>query len=589
MSWRLTVILALVLALLGGYYAYFEMKVFPQRKQAEEEAKKIFAIKAEEIKEISLQRKDTEILCVRDNGGWKMLKPVKSDGDGAALEKMASILEEAKYEKILDKENPDLKHFGLEPPSLQVWVTKKDGTTSRKLALGGKSPTDKYVYARLDQGKNIFFMPAKIMDDLDKNVFDFRSKRLLDIKPEEVDGLEVSTDSWRVVAHRVDKQKWAMVAPLDAPAQSSKINALLRKLTQWQVKEFISERADDLATYGLEKPSYTIHVKAGKASSQQVLMLGNKDETKNGVFAHMKGATNVVMLDAKIMEDLPREAFDLREKDFIVLQREKVEKIRLTYPQRQILLAKEDKNHWVIEEPSQLRADYFKVRNLLLDADDMEITQFIDADQPSPEESGLDAPAVRAEFWIEGEKEPVGVELGRNTEDGKAVYARQIRKNRVDMVDVKNVERLTKTVFDLRFRKLLEFDNKDIESIQMTLAGKEFEVHRDGNKWKMTRPEKKDLKSGQVFSFLWALKDLEFKEVVSEDGKNVPSEAFEKIRLKVKLIRKNDSSPGTLVIGDEIPDKKGLVYGRVEGRPLVAAVEAGLINRAQRALEKAKR
>ncbi len=589
MNWRLTAILALVLALLGGYYAYFEMKFFPQQKKAQEEAKKILALKADEIKQITLKRKDKEILCARDNGNWQMLKPLKSGGDNAALEKMANLLVEAKFEKKLEEEKPEWKSFGLEDPSLQIWVTMKDGTTSPKLALGVKSPTEKYVYARLDQGKNIFLLSGKMLDDLDKKVFDLRNKRLFDFKPEDVDGVEVATDSWRAVAHRVDKEKWAMVVPLDAPAQSTKITLLLRKLTQWKVKEFISEKADDLATYGLDNPSYTINLKVGKAPAQQVLLLGEKDEAKNGVFAHMKGATNVVMLDAKLMEDLPKGVFELREDDFISLEREKVEKIRLTYPQHQILLAKEGENQWVIEEPIQARADIYKVSNILWDVDDMKITKFIDADQPSPEVSGLDSPAVRIEFYLKGEKEPVGVEFGRKTEDGKGVYARQIRHGRADVVDVKNLERLPKTVSDIRYNKLLEFENKDIKVIQMTLAGKEIEIRRDGENWKMRRPEKKDLDSGRVLSLLWALRDLRFKEVVSEDGKNIPPGAFEKTRLKVKLIQKNEQSPGTLVVGDEIPGKKGLVYCRVEGKPLVSAINPDLIKKAEKALEKAKR
>jgi len=588
MNWRLTAILALVLALLGGYYAYFEITFFPQREKAREEAKKIFALKADEIQKIALQRKNAEILCVRDNEKWQMLKPVQSRGDDAALERMSGILAEAKYEKKLEEETSEWKPFGLDPPAVQVWVVTKDGAVSEKLALGAKSLTDKYVYARLGQGKNVLLLPVRVMDDLDKNVFDLRDKRLFDFKPDQVDGVELATSSWRIVAHRVDKEKWAMVVPLDAPAQSRKINYLLRKLKGWRIKAFITESADDLSAYGLDNPAYTINLKTGTAEDWQILMLGKKDESKKGVFAHMKNADNVVMLDAKVMEDLPKEIFALREKDFIRIERDKVEKIRLTYPEGRIALAKTGKDQWAIEEPVRLRADQYKVSSLLLDVDDMEITRFIDADQPSPELTGLDSPAVRAEFWIKGDKEPVGVELGQKTEDGKGVYARQVRMGRVDVVDVKNLARLSKTVFDLRFKKLLEFSNKDIQTIHLTLDGEEIEIRRDGDKWKMIRPGKKDLSAGQVFSFLWALNDLEFKEVVSEDGKNAPPGAFEKIRLKVKLVQKNGRSPGTLVLGDEIPDKKRLVYCRVEGRPLVAAVEPGLISKAKKALEKAE-
>ena len=587
MNWRLTAILALVLALLGGYYAYFEMNVFPRQEKAKEEAKKIFALTADDIQTITLQRQDTEILCERDNGAWKMLKPVQSGGDKAALEKISSILAEARYEKKLEDETSDWKPFGLDPPAVQLSVTAKDGTESQKLALGGKSPTNKYTYARLGQENHVLLLPVRLMKELDKSVFDLRDKRLFDFTPEQVDGLEIASGPWRMVAHRVDKEKWAMVVPLDAPVQSKKINVLLQKLKGWRVKEFTSENADDLSPYGLDAPGYTIRVKTGTAAPQ-TLMLGKTDASKKGVFAQQKNTGTVVMLDAKILEDLPKDVVALRENNFITLERDKVEKILLSYPHGRILLAKIGEDHWVMEEPAHVRADQYKVSNLLLDVDDMEITQFIDSDQLPPSETGLDSPAVRAEFWISGEKDPIGVELGRKTADGTGVYARQVRKQRVDVVDVKNLAMLSKTAFDLRFKRLLEFSNRDVETIHMTLAGKEIEIGRDGDRWKMIRPEKKELNSGQIFSFLWALNELEFKEVVSEDGKNVPSGAFETTPLNVGLVLKNGSSPGTLVLGGEVPEKTGLLYCRVEGRPLVAAVEPGLVQMAEKALEKAR-
>jgi hypothetical protein len=217
----------------------------------------------------------------------------------------------------------------------------------------------------------------------------------------------------------------------------------------------------------------------------------------------------------------------------------------------------------------------------------MEITEFLDSRQPSAQEAGLEPPAVRAEFWIQGEQVPMGLELGRKSDDGKGVYARLLRKTRVDLVDAKYLASLTKNPPELQLKRVLEFHNKDVDAIQVTLAGKEIDIRRFGDKWEMTRPTRKELNTGHILSFLWAINDLEFKEVVSEHGGDVPASAFEKPPLKVKLLKKDGQSLGSLIIGSEIPDKKGLLYCRLEGMPRVMAVEPELITKAQKTLEKA--
>ena len=137
----------LIFLILAGTYAGLRWRQETRLAQ-EEEAKKVFHLKENDITELSLVRGKAEIRLVKKDKEWRLAAPLEARADQTTVDSMLTTLARLRKEREMGAEK-DLKPFGLDHPGLVVKFTAQG--QPHQLAVGGKVPGDQNYYARQDQ------------------------------------------------------------------------------------------------------------------------------------------------------------------------------------------------------------------------------------------------------------------------------------------------------------------------------------------------------------------------------------------------------------------------------------------------------
>ncbi len=342
MNPRRLIPLAVLLIVAAG--AYF-LSAWHQERQAarEQEAKRVFQVKAEEITGLTLRRDKEEIQLAREGKSWRIVKPLKDRADERVLEAMLFSL--ARLDK--EQELPDganLSKFGLDKPTLIVEVTAA-GRPPGKLIIGGRAPgVMGGYYALKDQDPRPFIIKAHDLDVLNRKLSSLRDKVLFRFKPEEVTALTVISPEGEVRLEKTGPLGWRWVGRDEVKVRGDRVEHLLRGLTFPQVQDFVADEPKSLEPYGLApKPQVQVVIKGKEKES---LTLGAK--AKDSVYALKGEGGPVVLVDAKFPERFLKLGAALEDRRFWEGPVEAVPRLSWGAPGK-IYTAVKGKDNWTIK------------------------------------------------------------------------------------------------------------------------------------------------------------------------------------------------------------------------------------------------
>src|SRR5664279_2327214 len=142
-------IAVVLLAVLGGLTWWSNKTQADKSKTPADAATKLLTIPDDQFQEIKIKKVSDEVLNLkRENGKWRMTapKPMAADQDAAAS--MVSTLSNLTADKVVEEKATDLKPYGLDMPTLDVEIVRKDGKTDR-LLIGDDTLNGTGAYAKL--------------------------------------------------------------------------------------------------------------------------------------------------------------------------------------------------------------------------------------------------------------------------------------------------------------------------------------------------------------------------------------------------------------------------------------------------------
>jgi hypothetical protein len=583
MSWKKTLGLVVVVALLAGYYYWYEVKGGEQRKASEEAAQRLFQLKKEAIETVTLKRPNEVIKLIKDpNEGWMLAEPVHAKADQRTVDEVLDGLVEGKRDKVVAEQANDLGEFGLKEPSLVVEATATDGATPSVLQIGARTPTMSGYYAREGEQSKVVMVGTTLQTKFDKSVFNLRDKTVLSLDQAQVKRVEVHHGDQAIVVEAEGGQAWKLVAPLEARADKTKIDELLSAVREAKVKEFIDETPQDLAKYGLNPPQWRLSFFVGDDRAEKSLLLGNEETAKSGVYAKRGTTDNVFLVETKLLEKIPKQASDWRDRTLLAFKRDEVQKVEVRAGDDITEVAcvencgKIPDDRWQIKQPREAKADAVKVRTLLRNLEELKVKAFITeaADDLAP--YGLNTPSAQIHVWLKDQSEPITLLLGREDADKGGYYVKLPARPAVYLIDSKDYGDLVKKAPDLRDRKLLAFKARDVRKIEIKHPDGEIVVEGDGEAWSQVKPEKAKLDVYKVRSLLWKLEDLEFKEEWQATAIAPEVHGLDYPAATVTLWLQGDKKLDTLKLGKKV-EGKDWVYAQLESSPMLYAVDAKVL------------
>jgi Domain of unknown function (DUF4340) len=572
MRWQTTAALALLLAVLGGFYYLYEVRWGPGREEAAARKGRVFVADTKDVTAVALRRGAESVQLSRDGEAWQMLEPVKARASRPAVDELLANVLTAKIDREIDANPKSPADFGLDKPAADLTLTLKDGK-SLGLELGAKNPTGVWVYAR-ERGKPaVFVLGESVLRDATKPVADFRDRTILAFESKDVSGFELVLPEETIDVEGAPNA-WRITKPVALRADNETVSEFLDKLTAQKVKEFVAEAPATRDAYGLERPiRITINTGKDKDRSSRTLLLGKVDDARKGVYAMRGGESSVLLLPEEVYKQVPKNVGVLRSKTLVEIERDKVAKLEIEGPKGAVTVAR-DGGQWKIVAPQALPADQVEVGAILTKLADLRAQGFLSEDA-SGIARYLAKPEVKVALTDQaGTTTTVLLASSKETRGGAAsAYAAVAGKGPVTLVDAKALTDLGRSATDLRDRRIVaSLEPRDVKRVRIKAGGQTMVVERSGEtEWRVVEPAKGAANTQKVDDLLYALRGLRFKDVAAPEGQEPARYGLDAPSLEVTMFKGDGGEIATVQVGKREGD---LAYVRTTAQPAVYSVES---------------
>ena len=295
---------------------------------------------------------------------------------------------------------------------------------------------------------------------------DEEEKQLLPFEEREVTGLTIRMETEHIVLSPGTDHSWRITAPMQAPADSREVRALLRSLVLGKVSRVVEEHATALDPFGLDNPALVLTVQAG--SRQETLSLGDAGPISSTLYAMRDSDRNVLLTDLSTSAFFNKTLHTFRKKEVLDFDRSETDRLRFTYPKTEIVLDRirdHGKRPWRISFPVEAKADQIAVNLMLFQLEDLKALGFID---PGPERNTLakqlGKPKVKITVHEDGAAQTVKL-FHPDPSSGEA-YAVTSKTDPIYRIIPSAIQQLTKDLFALRDKRLLGVDQQAIVEVK---------------------------------------------------------------------------------------------------------------------------
>ncbi len=583
MSGKTLVVLALLVAGLGGFFYYDTYWLEPAREKKDSVKGRLWEVEPKDVESLTVKRKGETVRIRRTDTGWELLEPVKTRADRGAVDGIVTTLVTARVDREVAATPGKLDEFGLAPPEIEVTLEVK-GRAPLALLVGAKSPTGAWLFAKESGKPAVVALSEVVARDLAKPVTELRDRTVLAFDRKGVGQVDLQLSGEALTLESAEAGKWRLTKPRVLPADPDVVADFLEKLDGAKAKEFVEDAPRSLAPYGLDHPTtVTLWIGKDKERASRSLLFGREDKGKKGVYVMRSGEPGVMLVGEELWAAVPKTMGVLRDKVVLAYQYDKVSRVELAGPRGPLTLER-DGIGWKITAPEALKADTGAVNGVLWRIRDLRASGFL-AEDAAAIPRLLPKPEVTVRLWEEGAKEPQVLLLAasRETRGGQpAALAAVEGRGPVVLVDGKVLDDLARGADDLRDKSLLPaFEMSDVKRARVVSGGAPLVVERKGESdWQVVEPKRGGTKERRVADLLLSLKALRWKSIVSPKGDDVARFGLDKPELEVTLLKADGGEIAGLLVGkSEGPQ----TYVKLKTSPTVYAVDSRLIRDLQKA------
>ncbi len=300
-------IAVVLLAVLGGLTWWSNKSQASKSKTPADTSTKLLAIPDDQFQEIKIKKVTDELLDLKREGGkWQMIAPKRLPADQDAAASMVSTLANLNADKVVEDKAADLKPYGLDMPTLDVQILRKDGKTDR-LLIGDDTLNGSGAYAKLANDGKVVTVGSFVKTSLDKRPDDLRDKRLLTFDSDKLSRVDLTAKGVPVEFGKNGQNEWQIVKPRPLRADGSAVDGLVTKLKDAKMDLSETDAAKKFAAAA--KVATVTVTDAGGTQTIEV----RRDKDKN-VFARSSAVEGLYKTNADLADALDKGVDDFRNK-----------------------------------------------------------------------------------------------------------------------------------------------------------------------------------------------------------------------------------------------------------------------------------
>ena len=275
-----SLITLLIVIIVGILVFFFIYRTDEARKEQEAFERNLIRFDLDHILSFSLVKPDTSIVFERGIGRiWNITSPIVSEASGDMLKEIFTSLYNSKIIFTVEENPDDLSKYGLENPKFFLAMEYENGENDT-LYSGNTTPDGSMSYIRFATENRILTADKTLINKLNYSVNSYRARTILNIIDDDVTALEIIRNGNEVIRLQYDGVNWYMKEPWQLEADQRNIRALIKEIADSKKGNFIAEKTDDLAQYGLDDPSVIFTVKLKYGMPDKMLLVGKKPDSR---------------------------------------------------------------------------------------------------------------------------------------------------------------------------------------------------------------------------------------------------------------------------------------------------------------------
>lgn len=408
---RNTIIVLVLLLVVGGYSLIILLGSRPVPPET------LLKLDSRHISGIDLRYPASEIELVRNpNHTWRILKPIKTDGDQSAVDGLTETIANAKLTKTIEQQPNSLKPFGLDQPAVRLTVTADNKGVLPALLVGHTSPVSSGVYVKLANQPAVLMTTSDFASAITKQVNDLRSRELMDFNMD--DAQQIVLRSGANTPIEIDKQggQWRIVQPAHYTADADTVAELLTALVDAHVADFISDAPTDLGQYGLKNPQIEVSVFSGKDKTRHALLIGleQPEAAKKAVYVKRANDDSVFTVEDTLLGKVNLGLLELRDKTVMGFDPLKVGRVEIENHGKQFTLARDAAGKWQVSSGNKSSpANGQAVQTFLDELANLKGDKIVADPITDPRQYGMDQPTEQIVVFSKDDKQIGTVKLAQ--------------------------------------------------------------------------------------------------------------------------------------------------------------------------------
>jgi hypothetical protein len=328
------------------------------------------------------------------------------------------------------------------------------------------------------------------------------SPKILAVPDDQITQVQIVKTGADPVVLKREGGKWQITAPKNLPADSDTVNSLTSTLSSLSSDRLVEDKAADLATYGLAKPSLEVDV-TKKDGKTEKLLVGDEAPTGGSFFAKTANDPRVFTMASYNKTSLDKNARDLRDKRLLTFNSDKLTSVEVKSKGQDLTFGKNNQNEWQIVKPKPMRADTGHVEELVRKLKEAKMDTSVSEEDDAKANTQFAAAA------------PVGTVLVTDASGTQQIDLRKDKENhflaKSSVMDA--AHRLTgdlgdslgKGLDEYRNKKLFDFGFNDPSKVELKDGTKTYAFQKSAEKWTAGG---KEMNSASVQSLIDKLRDL---------------------------------------------------------------------------------
>ena len=404
------------------------------------------------------------------------------------------------------------------------------------------------------------------------------------LESDKVDQINVKSESGDRTTLQKQSGKWQIAQPVAAAADEGEASGITSNLVSLEVQRVIDEKPSDFKQYGLDPARIEVAFKAG--GQDRRLLIGQKTPSGTDLYARLPDKPRVFLISSYLDSTFNRSTFDLRDKTVLKIDRDKVDSVEMTSPDRTLKFTKSGAD-WKMTAPLDARADFGAIEGVIGRLNGAQMKALTESDGSDLKKYGLDKPAVTVRLGSGSSQ--AGLAIGSSAGEG-VVYAKDLSRPMIFTIESAVADELKKPADDFRVKDLFDarsFNTTRAEVVRggQTVAWEKSKTPAKGNEppkevWKQVTPAPKDVDGAKVDALLNAVTNA---RAASFADKSVAT-GLEKPELTVALKYEDGQKQERVAFARHGSD----AFARREGDAGAAKIDASTLDAIVKALDALK-